>query len=99
MNRYIPKEVLINKIIFFSKKSIENYQVLKRLKKLLPTRLEYIKQKYCNEYTKGKAQRLALQDSEYQEHLKEVIQIAYLSKKYRILWETYTMFYYARKYR
>ena len=97
MEIYLSKEKLINKIIEFSKKNAENQQVVKRLEKLLPIRLQNITERYTKQYSKGKSLRLALKDLEYCNYLDEIRRLSTLSRKYRVLWESYSMFYYAKQ--
>ena len=77
--------------------SLEARQVASRLKELLPQRLTGIREKYLGDYSAARASRIALVDKEYQERLKEFIEISGNALESKIQSETHLMLYQARQ--
>lgn len=97
MDVFISKQQLIEKIVTYGSESVESRQIASRLKKLLPERLKSLKEHHQKEVSVGKARRRALLDREYKRHLQEYLELREQSNKNRVMWETYRMYYFAKK--
>ena len=97
MDIHISKQKLINLVTKLGAEQAKTRQVAKRLKELLPTRLDQMKRKYQKNFSASKALRLALRDPQYLKYLKEYLDLSEKAQHKRILWETHNMLYHARK--
>lgn len=97
MDVLISKYKLIEKIISYGSSSAESRQIASRLKKLLPKRIKTLRQSYLKKYPAGKATRQALLSEEYKKYIVEYLDLRENSDKNRVMWETYRMYYHAKK--
>ncbi len=97
MDVLVSKEKLVEKIVFYGSKNVESRQVASRLKKLLPKRIKTLRLSYRQDLPVGKANRQALLDQEYEKHILEYLDLREEANKNRIMWETYRMYYFAKK--
>ena len=97
MEVFLSKQQLIEKIIRHGSESVESRQIASRLKKLLPDRVKSLKEHYQKEVSVGKARRWALLDQNYKKHVQEYLDLREQSNKNRVMWETYRMYYFAKK--
>jgi hypothetical protein len=74
-----------------SQKRYELLQLSRRLKDLLPKRLELVKSQYQQDNRPGKSLRLALQDKKYLEYLNEFLEISYQYRQITVKWEVTKM--------
>ena len=82
----------------YSREAIENRQVSRRLKDLLPRRLKEIHNRHRSaDRTAGAAERLALTDSTYLKHIEEVSEVSKSAHEARIQYETHMMLFEARR--
>ena len=94
----MEKERLIRIISNKGHLAVDLRQLDKRLRTLLPARLDTIKKRYQESgRTSKKAELMALTDAEYLSHLDEMIRIAASARENRVQYETYLMLYKARQ--
>ena len=77
--------------------SRESYQVLKRVKKLLPEQLKLIKNRFRTEHPAAKSERLALTHQDYQDAIDRYLKLLEESLRARTEWETHRMLLAARQ--
>lgn len=95
MRLTMPQIELIQALQLFSRESRELRQLVRRLKEVLPRRLENCKQSATG---KGaKKERLALTSSDYIQACKELVEMDYSYTHSLVQWETHRMLYAARQ--
>jgi hypothetical protein len=97
-NRSILHDRLLVLLRDFSREAIESRQIGRRLRDLLPQRLKRIHARHrALARTSGAAERLALIDSDYLEHLEEISLVTQSALEARIQYETHLMLFEARR--
>lgn len=90
-------EEIVQKIRIFARAAQEASQVAKRLRKLLPTRLEQLYRNGSAERRGGRAMREALTDQRYKAHVEELVAMTAEARTARIQYETHLMLVEARR--
>jgi len=90
-------EKVIQTIHSYASRSQESRQVARRLRELLPARLQAIKARYAHQKPLTRAERQALLDPDYQKHLSELLEIRNEAMEARVQYETHLMLFYARQ--
>lgn len=94
----MEKERLIRIISSKGRLAVDLRQLDKRLKSLLPSRLESIKKKYQESGKPArKAGLMALVDDEYLSHVEEMLKMSASAREHHIQYETYLMLFKARQ--
>lgn len=81
----------------FGQTAREITQVARRLSDVLPVRFRAFKQKYGHQHPPAQAERLALADHEYIQHIEELATINAQARAARIQYETHLMLFEARR--
>lgn len=76
MNKRYSRDDIVYEISRLGAELVETRQVLKRLRKLLPTQLNRVALRYRKSHTPGRAVRKALLDADYSSFLTEVNQLS-----------------------
>jgi hypothetical protein len=97
MNLGIVNDRLSQLISRFGSAAIESRQVAKRMHGLLPARLMEIKREYARRHGGGKAERLALADERFIQHIHDYTDVQAQALEARIQYETHAMLFKARQ--
>ena len=90
-------EELVHYIQSQGKAAYDGRQLVKRLRKLLPSRLKEIKDSWRKSYSSGKAERRALVDQRFLDHISEMVDVLEEANERRVTYETYGMLLKARQ--
>jgi hypothetical protein len=98
MQRSILHDRLISLIRGYGAKAAEHRQVARRLRALLPERFKAINSQHRRRLTSAAdAERAALIDSDWINHVEEVVAITHAATHARIEYETHLMMFEARR--
>lgn len=96
MNLQLSHEMLVKRIARNAGVSLECRQVAKRLRELLPTRLQTLKERY-RDLTAARAQRQSLVDPDFVAHVEELVTMRHNALEARVQYETHVMLVQARQ--
>ena len=97
MRRSIPHEVLVAKIHEASRLAGESEQLRRRLRNLLPNRLNALKAQHQRGISASLAMRRALDDPEYHAAIEELLETGFAARQARVEMETHRMLHAARQ--
>ena len=97
INLEIDTERLVQAIARFGRTTRETRQVASRLAEVLPSRLRTIKQSFAHWSSLALAERLALTDENYLEHIEELTNLNAEARRAHIQYETHLMLFEARR--
>jgi hypothetical protein len=97
MNRYLEHDVLVAQISKNASEAADARQIARRLRTLLPSRLNEIKAHYCRQGSgASKSLRYALADQRYGELVSELVKVSHQALRARISYESHAMLHAAR---
>ncbi len=93
-----PHDDLIRCIKSFAQSNLESRQVARRLRDLLQTRFAEIRQEHWQRlHHVARAERYALIDERYQQHISELVELTAQARLSRVQYETHLMLVQARQ--